>query len=134
MPLYLPHHDVYARLLCYDPDTGAHQEIARAALGADAQLAWGFYVNHEAGPVGVYDPGDGPVFFVGAQRYRLSDYELRLERRASENCLRLVRDGTECLCLRYRPPLQVGTHPWDDEAMADFYVWLVQLAPRGVVT
>lgn len=134
MPLYLPHHDVHARLLCYDPATGAHQEVSRAALGAETPLAWGFYVNHDAGPVGVYDLGGGPVFFVGAQRHQLSECELRLERGAGENCLRIVQDGTERLCLRYRPPLQVGTHPWDDEAMADFFVWLVQLAPRGVAT
>lgn len=127
-PVYLQHHDVHRRVLRYDPAAGRHQELQREELPAGAALDWGFYVEHDGTPIGVYDAGGGAVLFRGAERYELRDPRCRLEldTEGPRRRFRLRWDGAPRFEVAYTPPPDVDTHPWDGPAMRDFFLWLVE--------
>lgn len=127
--MYLDHHDVHARVLHYEPATGAFAELARTALPAAAQTDWGFYVSHGGHLFGVYQGEAGPVFFRDGERFPLADPACRLElvQGAQESCFRLLWQGQERVVVRYAPAVEQGTHPWDSPEMNDFFLWVSRL-------
>lgn len=121
----IQHHDQHQRLLRIG-DSGPGVETTRDAL-AEPPQDFGFYVVHEGTPIGVYAGADGPVIFHGADRYPLSACELAVTDEDDGRRFVLRCGNEERLSLRYAPPPELATHPYDSPEMADFYLWLSRL-------
>lgn len=120
----LQHHDQHQRLLRID-DSGPGVEVPRDAHTAPDDF--GFYVVHDGTPIGVYAGADGPVVFHGAERYPLSACELAVSDEEGGRRFVLRCGGEERLSLRYAPPAELATHPYESPEMADFFLWLSRL-------
>lgn len=128
----LQHHDVHQRLLRYDPQSGACEELRREDLTSTPTLDFGFYVTHEGAPIGVYRGADGLVIFYGwhgRDRFLLRDprCQVELSDEDGERHFSLRWEGEERISIRYPAPPDVETHPWDSPEMRDFYLWLANL-------
>lgn len=125
--------DVYARMLLYDPDTGAYKEIASDELPAAIKRVLGFYVNVDAVVVGVYCSPTGPVCFHHQHRYPLvlgawdatvtSDDEYDITQ--GQNTFTLFHDGHRAFTIAYHTTSMRYYDAWSAcDADVDFFLWL----------
>ncbi len=135
--VYLRHHDLVGRLLAYESATGEFRELLKVDRPVGEKLWRGFYLTLSAHVVGIYSTARGPVYFQDAVRTPLS----RARTRAT--VLRGVSPGVNRFDLEvagetvarfdYTAP-EFGQNPfdpYDDEEMADFFVWLTAGISNG---
>ena len=134
--IFLRHHDLFDRLLVYDPVTGDYREIYRAQKPQSAHLWTGFYVVVGQEAIGVFATAAGPVFFRNEARTRL---ELGATTATSERAagtdkrrFRLSVAGRDIADLAYPAP-RPAADPYadDDETMTDFFAWLADGITKG---
>lgn len=134
--IFLRHHDLFDRLLVYDPVTGDYREVYRSQKPAGARLWTGFYVVVEAQAIGVFATATGPVFFFNEQRVRLFPDRIRAaverEPRGDGRRFTLSVDGRPVFAVTYTPP-PAGVDPYadDDETFQDFFAWLSAALAAG---
>jgi hypothetical protein len=126
MTSYLPHHDVFARVLVFDAD-GAPRVAARDALPADAAKLRGFFVEEDGEPFGVVAGTDGPELILDGARVALRQgrAHARVAAVGDARVFTLDLDGAPVLTATYVPPGSTGG-AWDDDQDLDFYSWLAQ--------
>lgn len=128
--IYLRHHDLADRLLAYETATGEFRELLRSRKPAGTHLWRGFYLTLSDQVVGVYSTARGPVYFHDAERHILprDKTTIAVTRDTQPGMNRFhLSVGDETLAhFDYTAPVfgQDPFDPYDDEEMADFFVWL----------
>lgn len=126
--IWIAHHDVHAKALRYDVDTGSADAKARA----DApRLARGFYVDIPGGVAGLYASPEGPTFFIDDKRIPVDDaVRVAVERGRRRNVFRLHRADALEVELSYAKPTDIGVgDAFSSEFDRDFFVWLTESHP-----
>ncbi len=134
--IFLRHHDLFDRLLVYDPVTGDYREVYRTQKPASARLWTGFYVVVGQQAIGVFATAKGPVFFFNESRHALAAGRTRaaVERLPEGDARRftLAIDGRAVFAVTYTPP-PAGVDPYadDDDTFSDFFAWLAAALEAG---
>jgi hypothetical protein len=131
MRIFLRNHDVHARVLAYDPTSGAAEELPRDHLPSTSRERVGFYVNAGDHVVGVYASPDGPMVFHDADRYRLAESAVSLRSDDRHGDFSLSQGDVVRFEVHYPRTSGRSYDNWSsDEELIDFYQWLARASSR----
>ncbi|MQX35805.1 hypothetical protein [Roseospira navarrensis] len=128
--LWLPHHDVHARVLRL-PRTGPGG--AETDRSQAPRLDRGYYVSVPGGFAGMFDTAQGPVFFLDDRRIPLDDsVRCTVTPGRRRSVFRLWRGDSLDVDLSYAPPTDIDVGDAFSSAFdRDFFVWLAESHAEG---
>jgi hypothetical protein len=127
--LYIDYFDRATPVLCYEPQTGMCQLIARRDLPAGAQISAGFFVQVNVQIIAVLPSVHGPLLHTDTGNILLTPNHTGIltPAQGGQHFGLFGPDGKELFALNYEPPVaRAGDLYGQEPSELDFFAWLAE--------